>query len=292
MLTREQKQIIDDLRDEVKTLSARANEANSELWAKLRNGGDWDDDKYNEVFALDGERMMKELIAHVPSAGEQKVSKIRKQIAKLLDKGDGRSLRLAGDYQARLDALDSVNAWRDSMGLPLLDRLPRGINGDSQECTLAKALKYEFNGNRDLMGVSVGGETAEITWTDKVTGYNHSASPGIESQSTVVSRFDDDTYVDLIAHHRLCELIVAVDFGRFWNELVRRANDPYDSDRAISARVVEDFIGALNDPNRNYAYVGRAHDDSELYLPNVRNSYEFDPETNVASVRAGRSSVY
>lgn len=252
-LSNEQKQIIDDLRSEVAGLSKQANVAQSDLWEKFRNGGEWDDEKYNEVFALDGQAAMLDLIAHVPTAGEKKVSKIRKQISRLLRQGDAHGLRLARNMQARLDALDSVNEWRDSLGLPLLDKLPRGINGDSQECTLARALKWKFNSHRDLEAVTVGGETADIRWFDSELGMEQQQSPVIDGHGTVVRMFDEDEYLDLIEHQRLVVMVIqSTNPAKFWGEMVRRAKDPLDDDHDAAVKAVEFLVRvAVEKPDHN-----------------------------------------
>ena len=140
-LTAEQLQTVHELQQELDTLDLKADIE----WAKYIHTKD--EDCFNEVLALESEREMMGLVAYIPKAGEGKISKIRGLVAKI--KGEvGPRL---GIHEARLGALESVNAWRADYELPALERLPQGVPGDPHECTLAVAFRMSM----EQLGVQV-----------------------------------------------------------------------------------------------------------------------------------------
>lgn len=171
-LTDEQKSTIDELRAAVKDMYEQADDLKDEAFAILKNGGITPDyDKlWDEIEALESEAAMKALIAHVPKAGERRVGRVKKALAKAgftgydgFDKTD-KTTRM----DARVDALDGINAWRDSLGLPPLDRMPVGAIGSGSECTIAKALKQEFNDFRTMVSIEVGGGGSTVNWVERI----------------------------------------------------------------------------------------------------------------------------
>src|SRR6185437_12333425 len=148
-LTSEQKETIRELRREIKDLGLQADEQ----WAKYIQTKD--EDCYQAVLALDGEAAMLSAVAYVPKKGERKIGRVRDLVAKV--KGANRDSNWTdsnGMYhspfqapegtEARIRSLESVNAWREHYNLPPLERLPRGIPGDSHECVLARAFKLSL----------------------------------------------------------------------------------------------------------------------------------------------------
>lgn len=201
-LTAEQKETLKELRGEIRDLKLEADEK----WARYLK--DNDEDCFDEVRALDGEVEMLGLIAHIPTVGERKVGKVRKLLARVQGKGDamfdGCNL---GTSEARIKSLESINAWRDSYGLPPLDRLPRGVPGDTQQCTLARAFHssmMEMGLDEHTIHWSVGGGgSVELRWKDPETGLDKWESPDIAYGSALVSSFDDSNFLDLLEDESL-----------------------------------------------------------------------------------------
>ena len=159
-LTPEQLDTIHELQRELDGLDA----ARRSQWKKWVKTGDLD--CFNEVVALDGEIALKELVAHVPTAGEKKVGRVRDLVnrARTLASESAIATRLRHhgiEDESRLAALDVVNGWRESVSLPPLDRLPKGVVGDSHDCTLARAFAYGIPEDR-FHSIEVSGSTAEV----------------------------------------------------------------------------------------------------------------------------------
>lgn len=221
-LTDEQRATIRELQAELRALDDQADAE----WAKYVKTGDLD--CFNQVLALEGEIEMKWLVAYVPTKGEKRVGRIKALIERVRGDGAeppvGKLMKKVGyaeyDYQARVDALDSVNAWREAIGLPVLDKLPAGVVGDSANCTLALALRTGLDAQVSVSG----GDDMTLSWYDDETGRHreviYDAMHGLRendepmdltddqrqriingegARRTVITMFDEWDYVDLIA---------------------------------------------------------------------------------------------
>lgn len=162
-LTDEQVQTIKDLRAEVEALDVQADSVFAGL---LDKDADWAH-LFQQVNAIEGERVMKELIAYVPKKGDATVASLVSKIKKL--KGERHltdtQQRHLDVMEARLDTINSINEWRESLGLPPLERFPRSVPGDGKECAIARAVVTNFNDFRNIQSVSVGTD-ADIRWTE------------------------------------------------------------------------------------------------------------------------------
>ena len=189
-LTAEQLQTVHELQQELDELDLKADIE----WAKYIHTKD--EDCFNEVIALESEREMMGLVAYIPKAGEGKISKIRGLLAKIKGE-DGPRL---GIHEARIASLDSVNAWRADYLLPPLERLPRGVPGDPQQCTLAVAFRMSM----EELGVQVqdiqvsGSADIELTGEGE-DGEVWAASPELSGQANaLISEFDEHAWLDLL----------------------------------------------------------------------------------------------
>jgi hypothetical protein len=148
-LTPDQQQTLEELRAEVKAIQAEADEKFGEYNRRFTEG-DRDADKIlDEVLAMDEEARLKKLIAWMPTGGEGRVGKIRNGLLKL--GFNGALKRNSREVAARQKTLEFVNDFRESHGLPKLDRLPVGVMGDSHECVIARALVIWDNSENGLM---------------------------------------------------------------------------------------------------------------------------------------------
>jgi hypothetical protein len=148
-LTPDQQQTLEELRAEVGAIQAEADEKFGEYNRRFQDG-DKDADKIlDEVLAMDEEARLKKLIAWMPTGGEGRVGKIRNGLLKL---GlNGKLKANTREVAARQKTLEFVNDFRESHGLPKLDRLPVGVMGDSHECVIARALVIWDNSENGLM---------------------------------------------------------------------------------------------------------------------------------------------
>lgn len=212
-LTTEQEQLVADLQAEITGLQLQADERFAQY---IKTGKR---ECYDEVLALDSEVEMKGLIAYMPKVGEGKVSRVRGLIQSIKQAAGVPcpECELPHEKEARLDALRTVNMWRESIGLPLLDRLPRGIMGDSTECTLARAISTGWEGTGlSLSDVKINGNENMVVWTDQDGIVREYDFPEVEGWETVVSKFDDALYPDLIEDDAIGTAVAAAitDVGR------------------------------------------------------------------------------
>jgi hypothetical protein len=235
-LTAEQQATIAELQAELDALNLKADD----YWSKYVRTGDLD--CFNEVVALEGMIEMKGLIAYMPKAGESKIGRIRALVNRVRASAGEPELPAMIDeamaaYDRRVATLDAVNAFRADLGLPMLDRLPRGVVGDAAECTIARAIALGFEKNTKglrLVGVSIsGGEDNMVEFedaagrtvayrmsgerlamlragysplTDDVYDYDdlrvrehlNAGDEAMAAWGSVVSAFDEREYLDLI----------------------------------------------------------------------------------------------
>jgi len=206
-LTTEQKTTLRELRKEIKALDLQADEQ----WAKYIQTGD--EECYEQVLALDSEAAMMSAVAYVPKKGEHHVGRMRNLIGKL----KGHTLVAREETEARLQALESINAWRDSYGLTPLERLPMGIPGDSSRCTLAMAFRMSVKelGATD-QGISVtGSDSITVSWQN-ADGTWETVHPGVRMSEAVISHFDGGRYLDLIEN---LEPIIQERWGEYRDEV-------------------------------------------------------------------------
>ena len=181
-LTPEQQATVKELRSEIKDLRLEQDEK----WAEYIRTGDRE--CFDTVTAIDTEVEMKGLIAYMPKAGEAKIAKLQRLINKARkqkgDGDDGTRVGLPKIYDSRIKALEMANVWREELGLPLLDRLPPGIVGNSHECVMARAFTWEGEVNgKTFGGVSIGGEST-------LTYYDENDAPHV---ITLGSGYDNST---------------------------------------------------------------------------------------------------
>lgn len=175
---------------------------------------------YDAALAISSEVEMKALIAHIPKVGEKKVGKIKGLLDKVRGDAACPDCDLPGDVQARLDSLDTVNAWREEHGLPVLDRLPRGVMGDATDCVLARAFmpgddKIRWEGedwNLSEIHIGGGGDNRLIVYRNRGDGwgdtYRTIELPTSEAMDTLITRFDAHDYYDLVDIEELLPLAV------------------------------------------------------------------------------------
>lgn len=235
-LTAEQQATIAELQTELADLNLEADEK----WAKYLKTKDVD--CFNEVVALESEIEMKALIAHVPKAGEGKVSKVRGLIARIKGQADEDcpDCTLPRELESRLRTLEAVNMFRVEIGLPPLGRLPRGVVGDSHECTIAKAFQIGWEGTGMEFGqVSIsGGGGNSLHWKDATGEYRSldliaeslsdlagrgisEAQEYMESWEEVVNHFDSWEYLDLVHDNVLLDHVEnQLDEGEYPREAI------------------------------------------------------------------------
>jgi hypothetical protein len=159
---------------------------------------------FESVLALDSEVEMKALIAHIPKAGEVKVGRVRTLIDKLkrsVDK-DCPECDLPESIQARINTLATINDWRDSFGLPLLDRMPQGLIGDPAECTIARAVAmgWENLPGKTLLEVNISGDSFHIDFEDDDGKMERVdlTEWSTDAWGSVIEGFDSHRYIDLM----------------------------------------------------------------------------------------------
>lgn len=222
-LTDEQKASIRQLREEIESLELQQDVE----WAKYIKTGDVE--CYNTVRALESEAEMKGLIAYLPKAGEGKTKRIRDLIGKIKEQDDDVEAcegcdELPSFAERRIKTLESINAWREEYGIPLLDRLPRGSLGNSEECVIANAFNsihtltvgdHEW----DVYGVSISGNGSYYLTLARMEdgrmvyyGGEEVSNFEIETEGryvwdSFISKFDDGQYWDLIEDSELIERV-------------------------------------------------------------------------------------
>jgi hypothetical protein len=190
-LTAEQRQTIAELQEEIRILDLKADIE----WAKYIHTKD--EDCWDEVRALESEAEFKGTIAYIPKAGELKVSKIRNLISRVKGRTHGPNI---GTWQARLDTLEGINEWRETYGLPALERLPRGVPGDQHECTIAKALRMsmdELKAQEVSVSVAGGGEISVSGVLSDGKVIDDRPNLGAAGND-VISDFDEKAWLDLL----------------------------------------------------------------------------------------------
>lgn len=221
-LTAEQHATIKELQQEIAGLELEADEQ----WAKFLKTRD--EDCWDQVLAIESEIEMKGMIAYLPKAGERKMSKIQGLVQKIKHTNIP-----IGVYEARLRALDSINAWREDYKLPPLDRLPQGIPGDSHECTLARAFRMSL---KDMGLTEVNAQVSngcEIGLTGMNAGGEHVDIDGPlfgevayrdSSASAVIEAFDSWDYLDLVdtdvLKRHLRDDVLEMGYGMPMNEIL------------------------------------------------------------------------
>lgn len=155
-LTPEQRTTIRELQTELKALDLEADEQ----WKQWIETGDVD--CFNRVQGLDSEIEMKGMIAYIPKGGEVKISKIKKLVNKVRESAGEQKLGRIGIEEGRLRTMETINMFREDIGLPKLDRMPQGVLGNSSECTIARALSWD-SGEAGIKfdGVHVAGTTSD-----------------------------------------------------------------------------------------------------------------------------------
>ena len=214
-LTPEQKEAVTQLRKEIKDLNLQSDE----MWASYVKTGD--QECFEAVRAIDSEVEMKGLIAYLPKAGEGKIAKIRKLVNKVKAMTDESETcegceELPRVYETRLDTLASINAWREEYGIPLLDRLPKGIMGDPHDCVIARAFHIDEMTIDDevwqFYEVNISGESGNklSLWRDNDEGhrlYKEFDLTG-EGWGGLVSNFDSGIYWDLVDRDSLVDAVI------------------------------------------------------------------------------------